>query len=341
MAKYERNTVTVGKECQVVARYRFSKLMLAGTVLAQLSLSAVASPPAQAFTNQTLVHGSQGYNVDELQSRLGFLGYYHHKVDGIFGWSTYWAVRDFQYAFGMNPTGVVDMATKIMLVNATKTWHYEPIVSLASGSSSTSGPSGSTGSGGSLPTVTGAMGSNSSGNPGTTGGTNPGSTGSTASGTTGTTNPGSTTGNNSPQPPGGQPGGQAAASVSTTPTAPIGGVSPTDQTLLAHVVYAEARGEPFIGQVAVAAVVLNRLRSPKFPKSIPAIIYQPQAFTSVQDGQINLTPNAEAYKAVADALSGWDPADGATYYFNPATATSPWIWSKPEILQIGHHIFCR
>ncbi len=306
-----------------MARYRFSKWMLAGTVLAQLSLCAVESPPAQAFTNQTLVHGSQGYDVDELQSRLGFLGYYHHSVNGVFGWSTYWAVRDFQYAFGMKPTGVVDMPTKIMLVNATKAWHYQPITSSTSGLSSTSGSNGST-------------------NSGSAGSTNSGSTGSTSPGSTGSTGAGAgTAGNTSPQPPGGQPSGQAAAPVSATPTGPIGGVSPADQTLLAHVVYAEARGEPFIGQVAVAAVVLNRLRSPKFPKSIPSIIYQPQAFTSVQDGQINLTPNAEAYKAVADALSGWDPADGATYYFNPATATSPWIWSKPEILQIGHHIFCR
>lgn len=290
-----------------MARYRFSKWIMAGAALAQLSFCAVVAPPAQAFTNRNLVHGSQGYDVDELQSRLGFLGYYHHKVDGNFGWSTYWAVRDFQYAFGMNPTGVVDMQTKIALVDATKAWHYQPASNLNVGSSAAANPSANTGS------------------PSTNNSTNNPTAGQSSTG----------------QPPTGQPGGQAAAATAATPSAPISGVSPADQTLLAHVVYAEARGEPFIGQVAVAAVVLNRMRSPKFPHSIPAIIYQPQAFTSVQDGQINLTPNAEAYKAVADALSGWDPADGATYYFNPATATSSWIWSKPEILQIGHHIFCR
>jgi N-acetylmuramoyl-L-alanine amidase len=133
--------------------------------------------------------------------------------------------------------------------------------------------------------------------------------------------------------------GSAAAADALPSTA--GGLSQSDLSLMAHVVYAEARGEPFEGQVAVAAVILNRLKDPsKFPHTVAGIIYQPLAFTSVQDGQINLTPNAQAKEAVMDAVEGWDPSHGATYYFDPATATSPWIWSKPEIVTIGHHIFC-
>lgn len=117
--------------------------------------------------------------------------------------------------------------------------------------------------------------------------------------------------------------------------------SSEDMTLLARTVYGEARGEPYIGQVAVAAVVLNRLESSLFPNTISGIIFQPGAFTAVADGQIWLTPNATSYQAVRDAVNGWDPAAGALYYFNPVTATSKWIWSRPQIKQIGRHIFCR
>lgn len=120
-----------------------------------------------------------------------------------------------------------------------------------------------------------------------------------------------------------------------------GKFSANDIKLMANAVYGEARGEPLIGQVAVAAVILNRLDDPRFPKSIPAIIFQPGAFTAVSDGQIWLTPNPQARKAVMDAIQGWDPTDGAVYYFNPATATSKWIWSRPQIKKIGKHIFCR
>ena len=111
--------------------------------------------------------------------------------------------------------------------------------------------------------------------------------------------------------------------------------------LLDHVVSGEARGEPYEGQVAVAAVILNRMKDPRFPHSIPAIIYAPGAFTCVSDGQINVPPDPSVKKAVNAAIHGWDPTMGAVYYFDPATATSKWIWSRPEILKIGHHIFCR
>lgn len=111
--------------------------------------------------------------------------------------------------------------------------------------------------------------------------------------------------------------------------------------LLSKVVYSEARGEPYKGQVAVAAVVLNRVASSKFPNTVSGVVYQSGAFTAVSDGQINLTPNATARKAAQDAINGWDPTSGCIYYFNPSTATSSWIWSRPQVITIGKHIFCK
>ena len=118
-------------------------------------------------------------------------------------------------------------------------------------------------------------------------------------------------------------------------------LSSTELNLLARCVYSEARGEPYTGQVAVAAVVLNRVRSSSFPNTESGVIYQPGAFTAVSDGQINLTPNETAYKAARDALNGWDPTNGCLYYYNPATATSKWIWSLKVELTIGRHSFAR
>ncbi|MCK9862477.1 cell wall hydrolase [Paenibacillus sp. ATY16] len=109
--------------------------------------------------------------------------------------------------------------------------------------------------------------------------------------------------------------------------------------LLARIVYAEARGESYKGQVAVAAVVLNRLDADGFPKTIKGVIEQSGAFTAVDDGQYKLKPDSTAYKAALDALGGNDPSQGALYYFNPKTATSKWIWSRKQIVHIGNHIF--
>ena len=111
--------------------------------------------------------------------------------------------------------------------------------------------------------------------------------------------------------------------------------------LLSKVVYSEARGEPYKGQVAVAAVVLNRMASSKFPNTMAGVVYQAGAFTAVADGQINLEPDATARKAAQDAINGWDPTSGCLYYFNPNTATSSWIWSRPQVITIGKHIFCK
>lgn len=117
--------------------------------------------------------------------------------------------------------------------------------------------------------------------------------------------------------------------------------SSSDVNLLARCVYAEARGEPYTGMIAIAAVVLNRVRSSKFPNTIAGVIYEPWAFTCVNDGQINLTPNETAYKAARDALSGSDPTRGCLFYYNPATATSKWIWSLKVEMKIGRHNFAR
>lgn len=244
------------------------------------AFNADEMPTAQAFTARNLIYGSTGYDVDELQGRLHLLGYYWGRIDGMFGWKTYWAVRTFQYNFGLPVTGEVDMRTKIMLVKATPNWNYKmdfPNRPAASTSGSTQQ--------------------------------------STASGDTGTliSGDGFTHG--------------------------MDNLSASDLNLMAHVVYGEARGEPFEGQVAVAAVILNRLHDPKFPKSIPAIVYQPGAFDCVNDGQINLQPNRQAMQAVIDAVNGWDPTHGALYYFNPAKTSNAWMWAQPELVTIGHHIF--
>jgi N-acetylmuramoyl-L-alanine amidase len=114
----------------------------------------------------------------------------------------------------------------------------------------------------------------------------------------------------------------------------------SDVYLLAQLIYAESRGEPYKGQVAVAAVVLNRVESSKFPNSVAKVIYQSGAFSVVADGQINLSPDQTALSAARDAMNGWDPSGSALFYYNPNTATSGWIWSRPVIVVIGNHKFC-
>lgn len=218
--------------------------------------------PSDAFSKQIVKVGTTGSDVREMQGRLKFLGFYTGKVDGIFGWRSYWALRNFQYEFGMSIDGVLGGKTKLKLYNATKNWR---------------------------PTA-------------------------------------------------------AELGQKTTPekkTWHSKEHSANDIRLMANAVYGESRGEPYIGQVAVAAVILNRTRNPSFPNTPAGVIFEPRAFTAVADGQIWLTPNSGAKKAVQDALKGWDPTGGATYYFNPDTATSAWIWGRPQIKKIGKHIFCR
>jgi len=133
----------------------------------------------------------------------------------------------------------------------------------------------------------------------------------------------------------------AAMGIMSSSNTSGGTASNSDLNLLARLVYAEARGEPYTGQVAVASVVLNRVKSSSFPNTVAGVIYQSGAFSVVNDGQINLTPNQTAYNAARDALNGWDPTYGAIYYFNPNTATNSWIWSRPVTVVIGNHRFCK
>ena len=120
------------------------------------------------------------------------------------------------------------------------------------------------------------------------------------------------------------------------------GSNTSDIQLLARAINGEARGEPYEGQVAVGAVILNRVKHSSFPNTIAGVIYQKGAFTAVSDGQINvpIAENSTVYKAAQDALNGWDPTNGAIYYYNPDTATNSWIWSRPVITTIGKHKFC-
>lgn len=148
----------------------------------------------------------------------------------------------------------------------------------------------------------------------------------------------------------GQVGNQTLAALGITPSdsgnsgggsaGAGGGDQSGDVYLLARLISAEARGEPYVGQVAVGAVVLNRVKHASFPNSIADVIYQTEAFTCVADGQFDQPIADSAYRAAQDALNGYDPSYGAIYYFNPSTATSSWIWSRPLIVEIGKHRFC-
>ncbi|TDK60239.1 spore cortex-lytic enzyme [Bacillus salipaludis] len=229
--------------------------------------SLVEPNKTKAFSNQVIQRGAVGEDVIELQSRLKYIGFYHGKIDGVFGWSTYWALRNYQYEFGLPIDGFAGESTKAKLLKSTK---Y---------------------------------------------------------------NRSNVSQNNTPA----KKAASKKPAASNTPS----GFSQNDIQLMANAVHGESRGEPYIGQVAVAAVILNRVNSANFPNTVSGVIFEPGAFTAVADGQIWLTPNETSKKAVIDAINGWDPTGEALYYFNPATATSPWIWSRPQIKRIGKHIFCK
>lgn len=210
-----------------------------------LGIIAAVLPGTTAARAAHIVKGDTTANIKAVQTRLSELGYYTYKIDGLWGWRTTAAVKQFQRDYGLTQDGIVGSWTEKSLK-----------ITLSGGSSQSS-------------------------------------------------------------------------------------VSSANLDLLARCVYAEARGEPYTGQVAIAAVVLNRVESPSFPNTISGVIYQKGAFTCVSDGQINLTPNQTAYNAARDALNGWDPTNGCLYYYNPATATSKWIWSLKVQLTIGRHSFAR
>ena len=130
-----------------------------------------------------------------------------------------------------------------------------------------------------------------------------------------------------------------ALGISSGTTSASSSNSDPDVKLLARLIYGEARGESYTGQVAVGAVVMNRVKSSSFPNTVSGVIYQPYAFTAVSDGQINMTPSSTAYEAAKAAMNGWDPTGGAIYYYNPSTATSAWIYSRKTTVTIGNHVF--
>lgn len=317
-----------------------------------------------AFTNQVIQQGAVGEDVIELQSRLQYIGYYNGKIDGVFGWKTYWALRNFQYEFGLPIDGLAGTTTKQKLVKATKYneqfvkeqinngnkfTHYggvdlakqkkpNPKVNKAQpnknqGTATAKKPTTKTQA--KTPTAqqpkqkTTAKQSKQN----TTAAKKPQNNNTAAKKPT------------APQANAGKQSGPKATAA-TPPKKPTAanvpsGFSQNDIQLMANAVYGEARGEPYIGQVAVAAVILNRVQSATFPNTVSGVIFEPRAFTAVADGQIWLTPNENAKKAVLDAMNGWDPTGNAIYYFNPDTATSGWIWSRPQIKRIGKHIFCK
>lgn len=221
-------------------------------IFTYITTSICMIPYTSAVKAIAYYYGSRGDVVSQIQSRLRDWGYYTGGVDGIYGYLTFTAVKNFQAKNGLSVDGVAGNDT----LNA--------------------------------------IGINVAGLEANAGG-----------------------GNNN------------------TPT------SNQDVMLLARLINGEARGEPYEGQVAVGAVVLNRTRDPRFPSSIAGVIYQPGAFTAIADGQIHANMVQSSIKAAQDALNGWDPSGGAVYYFNPATATSAWIWSRPLIKIIGKHRFCR
>ncbi|EDS72693.1 spore cortex-lytic enzyme [Anaerofustis stercorihominis] len=132
-----------------------------------------------------------------------------------------------------------------------------------------------------------------------------------------------------------------SSSGSTSAGSSSSSTNSNDVNLIARAVNGEARGEPYEGQVAVAAVILNRVKSSSFPNSVSGVVYQNGAFDAVADGQVNLSPNASCVKAAKDAMNGWDPSGGAIYYYNPKTATNKWIRTRPIIRTIGNHVFCK
>ncbi len=287
---------------------RFKLISTSVVMVLMFSLFMISSEgeKADAFSNQVIQHGATGEDVIELQSRLQYIGYYNGDIDGVFGWGTYWALRNFQYEFGLPIDGLAGAKTKEKLVKASKYNKQFVKKQIEKGNNFTH---------------YGGTDLNKQKGPGG-GGAGGGKSGGKAA-----------------------PQKKPAPKPTPTPSKPTAvntpnGFSQNDIQLMANAVYGEARGEPYEGQVAVAAVILNRIDSSAFPNTAAGVIFEPGAFTAVADGQIWLTPNEKAKEAVLDAINGWDPSSSALYYFNPVTATSKWIWSRPQIKKIGKHIFC-
>ncbi len=314
-------------------------LALGGGYFSQVQAS---SSLYQSFGSGTLKYGSRGKDVVELQGRLNLLGYYHDRLDGHFGNRTLDSVRRFQKMFGLRVDGIVGARTKQKLVQVTKGW--KPGTAKVSHSLKKGAVGGYVWEMQNRLKFLGFY-------TGPVHGKFDQRTenavrlfqyrfGLTVDGAVGpiTKNKLYLATKNWKQSTAQK---QSSNPSKNTLVKSSSGLSQNDIHMLARTVYAEARGEPYVGQVAVAAVLLNRLESEMFPNTVTGIVFQPLAFEAVADGQIWLEPDETAKKAVADALNGWDPSEGAVYYFNPDRATSKWIWSRPQIKRIGKHIFCK
>jgi N-acetylmuramoyl-L-alanine amidase len=237
---------------------KIKKKITAAFLVILLSISTILLAPArtEAYLGDRILNlGIQGYDVQQLQKNLGYLGYAVGQIDGIYGRETMQTVRDFQKNNGLAVDGVVGQETANAVIQQVS------------------------------------------------------------------------------QPP--SPRETTAPSRGAVP------YSNRDIEDLARLVYGEARGESFTGQVAVAAVVLNRVASKQFGETIREVIFEPGAFTAVNDGQFYLQPDNSSYQAVQAALRGWDPTEEALYYWNPTTATNKWVWTRPIVTRIGEHVFAR
>nr|WEY07548.1 spore cortex hydrolysis enzyme [Bacillus cereus] len=272
-----------------------------------------------AFSNQVIQRGATGDDVVELQARLQYNGYYNGKIDGVYGWGTYWAVRNFQDQFGLKEVdGLVGAKTKQTLICKSKYYREYVMEQLNKGNTFTHY--------GKIPLKYQTKPSKAA----TQKARQQAEARQKQPAEKTTQKPKANANkqqNNTPA--------KARKQDAVAANMP-GGFSNNDIRLLAQA-YGEAR-EPYEGQVAIAAVILNRLNSPLFPNSVAGVIFEPLAFTAVADGQIYMQPNETAREAVLDAINGWDPSEEALYYFNPDTATSPWIWGRPQIKRIGKHI---
>jgi N-acetylmuramoyl-L-alanine amidase len=275
----------------------------------------------EAFSEQVIQRGATGNDVIELQARLQYVGYYKGSIDGVFGWGTYWSVRNFQNDYGIEVDGLVGDELKQKLKKETKYNKKYVLGKLNKGESPKHyGQGGGPQEGWKKP---------------------------------GKRDPGNRQQREQAGSPGaqGQPAPGAAPGAEKSADPEVGqkqgavnlpeGFTSNDLKIMANAVYGEARGEPYVGQVAVAAVILNRVEDARFPNTVSGVIFEPLAFTAVADGQIWLTPNESAKRAVEDAINGWDPTGGTVYYFNPVTATSDWIWGREQVKTIGKHIFAR
>ncbi|MDQ0299463.1 N-acetylmuramoyl-L-alanine amidase [Salibacterium salarium] len=306
---------------------------------------------ADAFSEQLIQKGATGDDVVELQARLQHNGFYDGTIDGVYGWTTFWAVKNFQEEFGLETDGLVGDDMKNMLQKSTE--YDEAFVKEALengrefthyGGTPKDVQKGEKGSAGNETPDQQPQPENkkeSGGQP-----NNQQRNGNNRGNGKGKQQGGGQNGENSTPESDQQSDTAEQADENQSNDANIqkamnvpNGYSENEVQIMSNAVYGEARGEPYVGQVAVAAVIINRVESAEFPNTASGVIFEPRAFTAVADGQIYMTPNEQARKAVLDAMNGQDPSEGALYYYNPDTATSDWVFGRETIKKIGKHRF--